>query len=178
MNTVRIKCPKCSVLLEVRNSKNEAVKSIKCPKCGSVLQIRFRVEKEEEKPIPVDAGIDEEETSLETVLPTTHFSKAMFICDGLRYELNVGMNVVGRSSSQSTANVQIQCGDIYMSRSHANVNVVKTSSGKLRCIITNGNNKNPIFINGVKLEKDDEVILSHDDEIKMGNTLMRFALEK
>ena len=37
MNVVRIKCPKCSVLLEVRNSKNEDVKSIKCPKCGQPI---------------------------------------------------------------------------------------------------------------------------------------------
>ena len=177
MNIARIKCPKCSVLLEVRNSKNEAVKSIKCPKCGSVLQIRFRVEKVEEKPIPVDADIDHEETSVETVLPTPTYSKAMFIYDGLRYELSVGKNVVGRCSRNSNANIQIQCGDVYMSRSHANVNVVKISNGKLKCIMSNGNNKNPIFINGVKLEKTDEVILSHDDEIKMGNTILRFALK-
>lgn len=176
MNVVRIKCPKCSVLLEVRNSKNEDVKSIKCPKCGSVLQIRFRVKKEEEQPVPVDADMDEEVTSVETVLPTNKYSKAMFLYNGIKYELNIGNNVVGRSSSNSSANVQIQCGDIYMSRSHANVNVVKTSSGKLKCIITNGNNKNPIFINGLKLEKTDEVILSHDDEIKMGNTILRFAI--
>lgn len=174
MNTVRIRCPKCSVLLEVRNSKNEAVKSIKCPKCGSILQIRFRVQKEEEKPIPVD--VDNETTSVETQLTDSSYSKAMLIYEGLHYELNVGMNVVGRCSSNSCANVQIQCGDIYMSRSHANVNVIKTNSGKLKCIITNGNNKNPIFINGVKLEKTDEVVLSDNDEIKMGNTMLHFAM--
>ena len=175
MNTVRIKCPKCSVLLEVRNSKNEAVKSIKCPKCGSFLQIRFRVEQKEEKPIPVEANNDD--TSVETMLPTDVNSKAMLVCDDLQYVLNVGMNVVGRQSSKSTANIQIQCGDIYMSRSHAKINVVKTISGKLKCIISNGNNKNPILINGLLLGKTDEVILSDDDKIKMGNTIVKFVLE-
>ena len=47
MEELRIKCPSCNVVLEVRNSKNEAVKRITCPNCKKQLAVTFR---EEPKP--------------------------------------------------------------------------------------------------------------------------------
>lgn len=47
MEELLIKCPSCSVVLEVRNSKNEAVKRITCPNCKKQLAVTFR---EEPKP--------------------------------------------------------------------------------------------------------------------------------
>lgn len=41
METLRIKCPSCSIVLEVRNSKNEKVKKITCPNCQKQLAITF-----------------------------------------------------------------------------------------------------------------------------------------
>ena len=43
MQKVITKCTSCGTMLEVRNSKNEAVKEIKCPKCGCVLHVPFNV---------------------------------------------------------------------------------------------------------------------------------------
>lgn len=47
MEELRIKCPSCGVILDVRNSKNEAVKRITCPNCKKHLAVTFR---EEPKP--------------------------------------------------------------------------------------------------------------------------------
>lgn len=47
MEELRIKCPSCGIVLEVRNSKNEAVKQITCPNCKKHLAVTFR---EEPKP--------------------------------------------------------------------------------------------------------------------------------
>ena len=47
MEELRIKCPSCGIVLEVRNSKNEAVKRITCPNCKKQLAVTFR-----EKPKP------------------------------------------------------------------------------------------------------------------------------
>lgn len=47
MEELRIKCPSCGIVLEVRNSKNEAVKRITCPNCKKQLAVTFR---EEPKP--------------------------------------------------------------------------------------------------------------------------------
>ena len=41
METLRIKCPSCGIVLEVRNSKNEKVKKIACPNCHKQLAITF-----------------------------------------------------------------------------------------------------------------------------------------
>ena len=47
MESLKIKCPVCGIILEVTNSKNEAVKRITCPYCKKTLAITFH---EEEKP--------------------------------------------------------------------------------------------------------------------------------
>lgn len=41
MDTLRIKCPSCGIILEVKNSKNEAVKRITCPNCKKQLAVNF-----------------------------------------------------------------------------------------------------------------------------------------
>lgn len=47
MESLKIKCPVCGIILEVTNSKNEAVKRIVCPYCKKTLAITFH---DEEKP--------------------------------------------------------------------------------------------------------------------------------
>lgn len=41
METLRIKCPSCGIVLEVKNSKNEKVKKITCPNCQKQLAVTF-----------------------------------------------------------------------------------------------------------------------------------------
>lgn len=41
MESLRIKCPSCGIVLDVRNSKNEAVKKITCPGCKKQLAVTF-----------------------------------------------------------------------------------------------------------------------------------------
>jgi len=48
LELLRIKCPSCGIILDVRNSKHEAVKRIVCPHCQKQLAIDFQ---EEEKPV-------------------------------------------------------------------------------------------------------------------------------
>ena len=47
LDELRIQCPSCGIVLDVRNSKHEAVKQISCPHCQKNLAVDFR---EEEKP--------------------------------------------------------------------------------------------------------------------------------
>lgn len=51
---LRIQCPACGTFLEVKNSKNEAVKHITCPKCKKQLSVDFQ-EKEPATPKPLEA---------------------------------------------------------------------------------------------------------------------------
>lgn len=41
MEMLRIKCPSCGVILEVKNSKHEEVKKITCPSCKKQLAVTF-----------------------------------------------------------------------------------------------------------------------------------------
>lgn len=47
---LQIKCPSCGIILEVRNSKREAVKRIVCPNCKKTLEVNF--EEDEEQAVP------------------------------------------------------------------------------------------------------------------------------
>lgn len=41
IDQLRIKCPSCGIVLDVRNSKHEAVKQIACPNCQKRLAVNF-----------------------------------------------------------------------------------------------------------------------------------------
>lgn len=49
MESLKIKCPACGIILEVTNSKNEAVKRITCPYCKKTLAITFHNEEMSEQ---------------------------------------------------------------------------------------------------------------------------------
>lgn len=51
METLRIKCPSCGAILEVKNSKQESVKKIVCPNCHKRLAVTFG-EMPAQKPAP------------------------------------------------------------------------------------------------------------------------------
>ena len=41
MEIKRVSCPKCGIVLDVSNNKNEVVKRFACPQCESHLMVRF-----------------------------------------------------------------------------------------------------------------------------------------
>lgn len=49
LESLRIKCPSCGIALEIRNSKNEAVKRIECPNCKKLLAVNFEEEVDSQK---------------------------------------------------------------------------------------------------------------------------------
>lgn len=53
METLRIKCPSCGVVLEVRNSKNENVKRITCPNCKKQLAVTFGAVPDSHPEVPI-----------------------------------------------------------------------------------------------------------------------------
>ena len=69
--------------------------------------------------------------------------------------------------------MQIATDDRTMSRSHAVIEV-RNESGHTINIIRNGANKNPSYLNGSLIGKQDQLILKNGDRIKMGNTELTF----
>lgn len=175
MQTKRIKCPKCGVVLDVINSKNETIKQITCPSCSSALQVKFELQEE-----PIEAHTyyapKASNNSGATILATasnTHNS-AYLVYNGIEFPLESGENIIGRKGKTSNATVQIPTDDRFMSRQHCRVNVTFLSDGTLKVTLRDYQNKNMTSVNGVTITQGDEIRLSNDDKIKMGNTTITF----
>ena len=176
MQTKTVKCPSCGVVLEVRNSKNEEVKIINCPQCGMALRVRFHLHTDEVMDAETQiAGRSEDN---ETVIAEMGCSaeKAFIVCEGIKYELQEGHNIVGRKARTSTADIQLAVSDRYMSRHNAIVSVGKTGD-KLLVTIKKHKNLNPIKVGDVVLLDGDELVLDDGDELTMGETKMTLKIE-
>lgn len=56
LEQLRIQCPSCGIVLDVRNSKHEAIKRITCPNCHKQLAVDFQEEEKPEVPLkPLEA---------------------------------------------------------------------------------------------------------------------------
>lgn len=170
--TVQITCPQCRATLSVTNSKNEEVKRIKCPNCGKQIDIRFK------RPVREDGatvlgGIP---TGGETQLGPVSVSrkKAYMELNGVRYNLEIGRNTIGRKAKTSSADVQLDTPDLYMSRQHAIINVRRLPDGSIKSDIANDQNKNATRVNGMELLASDEIVLNDGDRIQMGDTTVIF----
>lgn len=188
MQTKRIKCPSCGVILDVKNSKNEEVKQIICPQCKCILQVRFAPSKE-----PIEAhtfiapkGSNSDgatqltcnsngATQLATQAHNTITSAKLFF-DGISYELDEGQNIIGRKGTTSKATVQIATEDRYMSRQHCAINVVTLPDGTKKAVLSNYQNKNLTTVDGQEIETGDAIRLTDGNTITMGHTTVTFKL--
>lgn len=175
MQTKNIKCPKCGVVLEVRNSKNEAVKIIKCPQCRVSLKVKFQQETEET--LDAVTHIAGRNNTYNTVLGcgTPRGARAYIVCGQKEYELREGSQIVGRKAIPSTADIQLDVDDRYISRHNAVV-TVKNTEDRMTVTIKNYKNLNPIYVGKVELNEGDEVMLSDGTEFLMGTTKMTLKI--
>ena len=197
MQTKRIKCPQCGVVLDVKNSKNETVKQITCPSCKTALQVKFQAQQEQQKPMeaktfyapPKQPTISDGETQLAgatygatygaTQLYTPSqapSAKARLSFGGKDYPLEEGQNIVGRQGTTSRATVQIETADRYMSRQHCSITVTKLPDGSPKAILSNYQNKNLTAIDGQPIETGDSIRLTDGNSITMGHTTITFKL--
>ena len=190
MQTKRIKCPSCGVVLDVQNSKNELVKQITCPKCKAVLQVKFPPQQEplEAKTYyapPKQPVADNGATQLasssygatQLVTDTPKIStSAKLLYDGISYPLEEGQNIIGRRGNTSKATVQIATDDRYMSRQHCSVTVTTLPDGTKKVVLSNYQNKNLTSIDGQPIETGDAIRLTDGNSITMGHTTITFKL--
>ena len=190
MQTKRIKCPSCGVVLDVQNSKNELVKQITCPKCKAVLQVKYPPQQEPleaktyyappKQPVADNgatqlAGSGYGATQLVTDTPKISTS-AKLLYDGIRYPLEEGQNIIGRKGNTSKATIQIATDDRYMSRQHCSITVTTLPDGTKKAVLSNYQNKNLTSIDGQEIETDDAIRLTDGNSITMGHTTITFKL--
>lgn len=192
MQEKRVICTNCGVELSVKNSKNETLKIITCPKCGIKLKVNFPPITDQEplvaKTVLVNTPSGETPTILGGVgsaqsgetqyVPKPSQQKHFYLsCNGNRYPLSKGQNVVGRKASSSNANVQIETSDLYMSRRHVCIEVFQLGDGTSKVLISNDKNKNATYVNGSLLNAGERVVLTNGTQIKMGDTIVTYKEE-
>ena len=190
MQIKRIQCPNCQTVLDVKNTNNERLKVIKCPACKQELKITFepKVEPMEAhtfyatpKPVINDgstqlgAGIAGT-TQLASHISSESSKTAKLVFGGKEYELAEGANIIGRKANTSTATVQIETNDRYMSRQHCRITVKTSPDGSKKVILSNYQNKNLTTVDGQEIETGDEIRLTNGDRITMGHTTVTFKL--
>ena len=191
MQIKRIKCPNCSVVLDVKNSKNETLKLITCPSCKAELQVKFAPQ---QAPLqahtfiatpksPSRQGYDygatqlvgrKDDGSTQLASPTGKTMKAELCFRGVSYPLDEGKNIVGRMASTSQANVQIATDDRYMSRQHVAITLSTLPDGSTKAVLSNYQNKNTTAVDGQPVETGDAIRLTDGNRITMGRTTVIF----
>ena len=190
MQTKRIKCPNCQVVLDVTNSKNEQVKQITCPKCQAVLQVKFPPQQaplEAEtyyapKKPTVDSGATQlagsnyGATQLVTPKEMPKENNVRLVFEDQPYFLEEGQNIIGRKGNTSKADVQISTDDRYMSRQHCSITITTLPDGTKKAVLSNYQNKNLTIIDGQEIETGDAIRLVNDNRITMGHTTVVFKM--
>lgn len=184
MSEIKIKCPKCGKILRLLDSPTINNATFTCPVCkekhkvGECLRIvdapKQNIASEETQyGFTPSASASGDETQI--VGASQSQSKLGTLADnsGRAYPLAMGINTIGRKATTSTASVQINVEDRYMSRSHAIIEV-KNAGGQTLHILRNGANKNPSYLNGTLVEANDQLILNNGDRIKLGMTELTF----
>lgn len=170
--TVEIICPQCLATLSVTNSKDEAIKCISCPNCGKQIGVRFRRPVQENGATEL-GGIP---TGGKTQLgPVSVSRKKVYLeLNGVRYNLEIGRNTIGRKAKTSSADVQLDTADLFMSRQHAIINVRRLPDGSIKSDIANDQNKNATLVNGIEIMPNDILVLQDGATITMGHTTVAF----
>lgn len=162
-----MKCPRCQGILEVTNPKNEPVLLITCPnpQCQAKIRINF------------DSG----ETQISN--KTAANAKVGYLrCKGKNYELQEGLNIVGRKATSSKATIQIDTDGRSMSREHAEIKVVRLKSGRVKALLrdirpVDKMTKKPTMVEDEPLEDVDIITLSNGDMLLMGDTRLKYVQE-
>lgn len=158
----KIVCPNCMGVMPVRNTTGQPVMEVTCQQCDARLAVRFLAL--ERQPA------DDQETILD-LKPAAHRGYCLKLA-GQSYPLAQGMNIIGRMATSSEATVQIMTDSRKMSRMHARIDVLPTSSHQ--ALLSNWHNKNATSVNGQPLDEGGTVTLKPGDRVMMGDVELVF----
>lgn len=166
MGKIFIVCPECRQQLSFNEVPGYQNMVVECPKChfkanASVYQRGMQARGAQ--------GADDAPTQL--VLPprsTLDVGQIKVKSTGEVQWLKTGSNVIGRRAQTGTADIKIS-NDMYMSRRHVQIDVVKTAGGYEHRLVEI-NSKNIVKLNGKPINRGDILILKFGDVLTLGTT--------
>lgn len=169
MEKKRIKCPKCNSVLDVPFKDGEGVKHIACPVCQAKLKINLDGQNK--------GNNNDDDDGNETVIGGCKQYNYSLIFNGMKLPLDRGVNTIGRRAFTSNAKLQLPVQDVYMSRSHAIIEVKVDSYGNTYATLANYKNMNGTKVNGILIGQTDVVKLKKGDLVTLGETTFIFEAE-
>lgn len=94
------------------------------------------------------------------------------------FSLKKGKQLIGRKSTSKPCEIMIETEDIFMSRNHFYVDVIRGKNGDFSYVLSDCNALNHTFINLKKLASNDEMYLKDGDTIQAGETKIVFKSNK
>ena len=168
---ISVKCPHCKVGLKVDEQKiPKGIDTFKCPKCKHDIPLLYIDNQRDIRKSGTNTVVFQQSKAEDgrlTVIPNENTKEQI-------YHLREGQYIVGRKTSTSIADIRIETTDKMMSRNHARIEVRKDAKMGLIHCLTDNQSKNRTMYNGAFLDNGEEVVLQDNDEIKIGNTLIRF----
>lgn len=166
MGKIFIVCPECHQQLSFNEVPGYQNMVVECPKChfkanASVYQSGAQARGAQ--------GSDEMPTQL--VLPpksAADIGQIRVKATGEIQFLKEGKNVIGRRAQTGTADIKIST-DMYMSRRHVMVDVVRKNLGYEHHLVEI-NSKNIVKLNGRPINRGDVLILKFGDTMTLGTT--------
>ena len=165
-----IHCLKCKTPLKV--SKNIASQYITCPRCKHTITVGNPVMKTE---LPAD-----EEKKYKLYRPgrlELQQDDGDWLPEDKTVTLMRGMNTLGRKSPNSTSSIQLPTKDAYMSKNHAQIEVIMKPNAVFVHRLSDQGSTNNTFHNGDPLESGEVINLMHGDTIRLGHTTFMFITE-
>lgn len=166
MNKIFLVCPNCRTRLSFPEVPGYQDKIVECPICHFKAAANVYQSGDLAKG---GHGADDDATQLPSNLQQSYdIGQLRISTTNQRCPLKLGTNVIGRIAQSGKADIQITH-DEYMSRRHAQIDVVKTPNG-IEHRLVEINSKNIIKLNGSPIQRNDILILKFGDRMTMGVT--------
>lgn len=171
-NVIKIVCPVCGSVLLVKQQPGLEKKSVTCPICKNINPFSsYKIKTDDSGEHTEYPGNNPGGEDCRTGVLSLVGSERC-----LRFEAGKSY-IIGRQCTNNTADFVIPDSSKRMSRSHLTVEVAKVpGKGMVHKISLFKKEVNDTFINNVKLDFGDKVILRNKDLIKLPNAVLRFEI--
>lgn len=166
MGKIFIVCPECRQRLSFNEIPGYRDMVVECPKCHFKANVGVYLNGGNARG---GLGAPETPTQLIASDKSTRMSgQIRVIATGDTFPLHDGENVIGRRAKSGTADIQIS-DDMYMSRRHVQIDVVKKGEG-YEFHLVEINSKNIVKLNGATINRGDILLLKFGDTLTLGTT--------
>lgn len=165
---ISVTCPQCGFKLPVAITEDDLgkKKSCACPNCQKKLT--FTVSMKLASKFGSDPTLGGNENDISLLIETVPNAMTAY----QSFELTSEYYTIGRKNSggpECRPDVEVATTDKKMSRKHAAIR----KKGKSGFTLKDIGSKNGVFVNGSKLDADEEIYLADGDTIRLGDTQFR-----